>query len=358
MTLADSRGIGDLSLHPWWARLADPALEHRYRQHYLLPQRRLTIGVILVTLLPHLVFFHSDSVLVASAQAKNGLEWLRFCHVALGLTAVGFIATRRRTHPMDLAALLYCLATTAMGAVVLLTRPSDYYGHLFIDLVVVLVFYFILPNCFVFQLLAGLGYSLMVLGIGLLARDLQGPTLASFVLSLALINGFGILVSRHLHLERRRSFAGQFQEQQLRLALQAALEEQRRLGAHLEGQRVAAEDRGRLLQALYQGIQVPISIIDVAADGELRLGGINPAQGAISGLGPGDVGRPLRHLSTLSAEAASQMETNYRRCLTLGQSIDYEETITFSGRQTHWLTRLSPLGTEDGRFDRVVGTSV
>ncbi|WP_280585936.1 PAS domain-containing protein [Halorubrum sp. Boch-26] len=56
----------------------------------------------------------------------------------------------------------------------------------------------------------------------------------------------------------------------------------------------------------------------------------------------------------LGDEQGAAVAANYRRCVERGDTIEYEERLTFPGGTSHWQTKLTPI-TEDGTITRIVG---
>ena len=117
-------------------------------------------------------------------------------------------------------------------------------------------------------------------------------------------------------------------------------------------------EREEFLTTLYEGIQVPLFIVEVDADGELRFAGHNPAHRALTGYTEAEIrGRRPEEVADLGEQAATLRE-HYQRCIEVGAPIRYEERLVLKGRESWWLTQLSPLRDESGRITRLIGSSL
>lgn len=121
----------------------------------------------------------------------------------------------------------------------------------------------------------------------------------------------------------------------------------------------AAEKSQGFLQSIYTGSDVAIFVIDVTPERDFRFAGINPTHERLSGMASEWIqGKtPEELVPAIPPEAAAAIRANYACCLDAGHAIEYEEMIPMQGRDTWWLTRLTPLSAENGSIYRIIGTS-
>ena len=114
------------------------------------------------------------------------------------------------------------------------------------------------------------------------------------------------------------------------------------------------------LESIYSSVDLSIFVADVDEDGEFRYTGLNPAHERLTGLKLEEIRgkRPEDLAPYVPAEATVAIRDNYARCVEAGEPIEYEEMIPMGGRETWWLTRLSPIRNAEGRIYRIVGTSL
>ena len=124
--------------------------------------------------------------------------------------------------------------------------------------------------------------------------------------------------------------------------------------------RVAAETALRnsehFLRTIYEGVATAIFIIDVAANGEFFYAGINPAHERMSGLKDVEL-KGKTPEEVVPPAVAKAVSDRYRACLTAGERIEYEECLPFQGKDTWWITKLTPLFDSQNRIYRLIGTS-
>lgn len=107
-------------------------------------------------------------------------------------------------------------------------------------------------------------------------------------------------------------------------------------------------DREQFLRSVYEGSENPIFVVDVLENGEFRFSDMNPASQRALGLSPDEFKQrsPYPHF-----------QENYRRCISSGQAIGYEECLVVNNKETWWLTTLNPLKDEANKIYRIVGTT-
>ncbi|HEY9639395.1 MAG TPA: response regulator [Coleofasciculaceae cyanobacterium] len=119
----------------------------------------------------------------------------------------------------------------------------------------------------------------------------------------------------------------------------------------------AAELRQKeqFLRSIYEGMGLPLFIVNVLENGEFRSGGMNPAQERVMGIKSEEIqGRRYEELVPL--EVVATWYKNYETCIAAGETIVYEEFVPFQGKDYWWLTTLTPLRNDQGRIHQIVGT--
>lgn len=98
-------------------------------------------------------------------------------------------------------------------------------------------------------------------------------------------------------------------------------------------------------------------IVDIAADGSLRFGGLNKAHEQLSGMRSADiVGRTPQ--DCLPPETADAVSARYRACLAANAPIDYRERIEHPSGLRWWRTTLMPMhDPATGRIVRLIGSA-
>jgi PAS domain S-box-containing protein len=115
-----------------------------------------------------------------------------------------------------------------------------------------------------------------------------------------------------------------------------------------------------LLDSIFFGAELPIFVIDVEKNRELRFASLNPAHEKLTGFTSSWIkGRSPEDLyPRIPKEFIKEIRGHYEECLNKEQTIQYEEMIPFDGKEIWWLTTLTPLKDESGEVFRIIGTSV
>jgi PAS domain S-box-containing protein len=102
-------------------------------------------------------------------------------------------------------------------------------------------------------------------------------------------------------------------------------------------------ERDIVLESIFKKSGSALFVIDVSEDGDFHCRGLNPSHERL---------RSMR-----SDESARAERDRYMRCLMDGKGIEYEEHIQWKGRETWYLTRLSPVKNDAGRIFLIIGIS-
>jgi len=114
-------------------------------------------------------------------------------------------------------------------------------------------------------------------------------------------------------------------------------------------------EREAFLRTIYEGIEAAVFIVDVLENGEFRYVSINPTHERMSGLRNSEIqGKtPQEVLAPDIAEAVCQ---RYHRCLAAGEKITYEHSLQINGKDSWWISNLTPLKDSNSRIYRLIGT--
>ena len=131
-------------------------------------------------------------------------------------------------------------------------------------------------------------------------------------------------------------------------------------------ERMRAEEALRVsevfLQSIYEGADIPVGVLDVAEDGDLIVAGFNGAYERLHGMDRNVcVGMRVADFLALHGPDPGAIETtcrNYEHCLQSGNATEYEERVILRGRETWWLTRLTPVRDAVGRYSRLIATTL
>jgi PAS domain S-box-containing protein len=121
---------------------------------------------------------------------------------------------------------------------------------------------------------------------------------------------------------------------------------------------VAGGEVDTVYEAIFREIDDAVFLVDVGrtSDGyEFTFQENNTAHQDQTGFTE-DTMRGQTPRELLGDEQGATVAANYRRCVERGDTIEYEERLTFPGGTSHWQTKLTPI-TEDGTITRIVGVA-
>jgi PAS domain S-box-containing protein len=138
------------------------------------------------------------------------------------------------------------------------------------------------------------------------------------------------------------------------------------------------QERELFLRSIYDGVEDSIFVVDVLETEnsgvriqeseatreelltpgyEFRYRGLNPAHERVAGIRSADL-RGKTPQEVFPPAVAAAVSERYEECVRTGTAISYEECLPFQGKDTWWITTLSPLRDRQGQIYRLVGTSI
>lgn len=105
---------------------------------------------------------------------------------------------------------------------------------------------------------------------------------------------------------------------------------------------------------VFDHISVCMFLVDVTADGRFQYAGLNSAEEQAVGLSSADVvGKFVEEV--FDEDLARKLVGNYRRCVSAGVPITYDDELPLPGGRRHFHSNLIPLRDAAGRIYRLVG---
>lgn len=115
-------------------------------------------------------------------------------------------------------------------------------------------------------------------------------------------------------------------------------------------------EKEAFLSSIYEGTQQAIFVIDVTGEDEFRFAGFNPALEQLTGL-DSEASTGATPEEALPPTVAQLVRQRYQDCVSVHNTISYEECLTFRGQPSWWLTNLTPLLDADSQVYRIIGAS-
>ncbi len=110
----------------------------------------------------------------------------------------------------------------------------------------------------------------------------------------------------------------------------------------------------QLFRSIYEHSHESIFVVDVLKNGDFQFVQLNPAHERLTGIST-EFLRGKTPEQVLAADDAIAIRQHYQTCVEARTSISYEETVSFQGELSYWLTSLTPLFDDAGRVFRLVG---
>jgi PAS domain S-box-containing protein len=115
------------------------------------------------------------------------------------------------------------------------------------------------------------------------------------------------------------------------------------------------QEQEQFLRSIYEGVNQPICVSEIAIDGTVSVLGLNPAAAALLGKTSASVANESLEAVFGPTEAANILQ-RYRYCIETNQPITFERSIMVGG-QVHWLLgTYNPIADAAGRVYRIVGS--
>ncbi|MEM7555701.1 MAG: PAS domain S-box protein [Cyanobacteria bacterium P01_A01_bin.84] len=119
------------------------------------------------------------------------------------------------------------------------------------------------------------------------------------------------------------------------------------------------KQKEQFLRSIYEGVTEAIFVIDTTKENKFIYESINPVTEKVMGISSEQIeGKTPEEV--LSNDFALSVKQRYINCLSVGESITYEECLKFTEDEEYswWLTSLKPLYNQDSQIYRIIGTSV
>ncbi|MGB3789264.1 MAG: response regulator [Phormidesmis sp.] len=129
-----------------------------------------------------------------------------------------------------------------------------------------------------------------------------------------------------------------------------------RLENHLQRRSLQKQliQQKQFLRNIYDSVEASISVIDVLADGRLRIDAVNQTALKCSGM----TRKELEGVDLYKVLPADVIERNQIACIKQGISITNEEFLSFKDRTLWLLVTNSPVRNQQGDIIRIIGTNI
>jgi len=182
-------------------------LEKEYRQSYLKRDVRQATISLAVILLPLIAFIGNDLIFYGNTEYFYYLLGGRLAFILLTIGVMAFIQRTDSYTKYDWYLFAWALIGIALMNALNFTRLEYYIGYSIIDIVIILLVYFGIPNRILFWMLIAAIHSIATILLVFLTRDATPlPTVYAILLSLILVNVGGFLITRRMNYYKRSQF--------------------------------------------------------------------------------------------------------------------------------------------------------
>ncbi len=119
------------------------------------------------------------------------------------------------------------------------------------------------------------------------------------------------------------------------------------------------KQKEEFLRSIYEGVTEAIFVVDTTSENEFVYESINPECEKLMGITLKQIeGKTPEQV--LPNDIALSVKERYNHCLSIGESVTYEECLKLNENEEYswWLTSLKPLFNEAGNIYRIISTSV
>ncbi|MBD2358689.1 PAS domain-containing protein [Tolypothrix sp. FACHB-123] len=119
----------------------------------------------------------------------------------------------------------------------------------------------------------------------------------------------------------------------------------------------ALQEQEKFLRSIYNGVEQCIFVVDILENDDFRFAGLNPLAEKLSGISSVDI-QDKTPENLFPPEIAHSIHQHYQACVAAKKTITYEECLPFQGKNTWWITSLTPLFNEQSLVYRIIGSSI
>ncbi|MCS6814832.1 MAG: PAS domain S-box protein, partial [Cyanobacteria bacterium] len=120
---------------------------------------------------------------------------------------------------------------------------------------------------------------------------------------------------------------------------------------------IQLQQQEQFLRSIYDGVNMHIFVVDVAADGEFRFAGWNRAVEEMYHI-PSYAAVGKTPVELFGAETGQLLCQRYQHCVQVGIAVTYEDCYVIQEQENWWSVTLNPLRDNDGRIGRLIGTAL
>lgn len=205
------------------AEFTDIALEKEFWQRSSYGDKLACYVIYGISLFGALIFMFNDIIIFGKLDFLSPLMTVRFISGLSIIVLLLVVYKSNRAETIQHTSNVWLFILISFVYYINSTRPSDYYHHVLIDLLVVTFMFLFLPNSFKSKILWGIIYTVVVLTFLEFFRP-EMPVIAKRLTYFVFISAFiaGVTVSYQMKIRQRRLFWALKQQSELSAELEVA----------------------------------------------------------------------------------------------------------------------------------------
>jgi signal transduction histidine kinase len=228
----------------------DGGLEHAFRLSRFTQDRNRLVVVYCLTIIFIGLNIINDIFFATNLDFGYVLV-LRVIHMVVGVSMLHMAWFTDKPSTLDFTVLLWTFCTLVLTALIIATRPPDYFHSMMIDMVIVIMLYMYLPQPFKRQLFSGLIYTAVLLVVYEISKDITPAVRLQSYLTMSVVNILGVIFAYQSHTNSRELFLSLQKEQNLSSELQEAVNRLNRLN----------KERARIYSLIAHDLRSPLNAI-------------------------------------------------------------------------------------------------
>jgi diguanylate cyclase (GGDEF)-like protein len=184
-----------------------PELEEKYRLRYLRDDSRQSMVCVSLLTISLMVFIYNDYIILGLNTIFFTILAVRLLLLAMGIFLVIYLQHVKKRDTYEWLTFAWAMVGIGLITLVDYTRPPDYVFHVIVDIIVIMVVYYGIPNRLILWALASLFYSASIIFLLIfLKADIPAAAIFTSIFALLMVNIGGLFIVRRMNTYRRKHF--------------------------------------------------------------------------------------------------------------------------------------------------------
>jgi diguanylate cyclase (GGDEF)-like protein len=184
-----------------------PEFEEKYRLQYLRDDVRQAMICISLLTVSIVAFIYNDYNLLGLNQTFYVILSLRLLLLINTIILLIYLRSVKTRQSYEWLTFSWVLMGIALLVLIDYTRPPDYFFHIAIDIIAILIIYFGIPNRLLLWLLAAILLTVSNIYLMIFVKEYITDTIIfTSILALLLVNIGGLFITRRMNIYKRKYF--------------------------------------------------------------------------------------------------------------------------------------------------------